>query len=103
MHLAPYILLTKCLSMVLITSRNTFLVLFQRGKDINRSRLPTVKKTLLCYLANYDHGNTTQRDAANATVSQVLGGAIYGGLHKRYKTFLSIPFSHFIARREREL
>ena len=32
------------------------------GKNIKGSRLPTVKQTLLCYLANYDHGNTTHKE-----------------------------------------
>ena len=74
------------------------------GKNINRSRLPTVKQTLLCYLANYDHGNTTQRDAVNATVAQVSGGAILwrtSHVLQNY-SFHSIS-TNFIATRERKL
>ena len=38
-------------------------------KEIKGSRQPTIRQILLCYLTHYDHGKTTQRDAANATAA----------------------------------
>ena len=77
----------------------------EEDKDIKGCRLPTMKQTLLCYLAHYDHGNVTKRDAPNLTVEKVLDfyhrariptlqkhkmAEEVLKLHKRYRDILAI-------------